>query len=399
MPMPLPPQNKSRRQFMTSLAAGGAVLGSARLPNHAHASEQQDPHSQPRFAGLITRERQPLNLEYPFADLGGLKTPNNQFFVRTHFSIPTLDRDNWTLRCTGRVQRALSLKYDELRKLPRATVTATIECAGNSRVFLVPKAKGVLWELGGVSTAEWTGVRLSTILERAGIKENAVEVILNGADKGQLTEDPKTPGEIHFCRSLPLEKARQPEVVLAYQMNGEDLPVEHGSPLRAIVPGWYGVASVKWLTSIEVTDKPFGGYWQTAEYAYWKRHSGEPVSVPVRQLQIKSEIARPTRNEAVRAGAVYRVFGAAWSDGADILRVELSTDGGKNWEEARLLGNAVKFAWRLWEYRWQVPKAAGKYTLMSRATDAKGRQQPASHDVDKKAYMINHTLPVETEGR
>jgi DMSO/TMAO reductase YedYZ molybdopterin-dependent catalytic subunit len=187
--------------------------------------------------------------------------------------------------------------------------------------------------------------------------------------------------------------------VLAYQMNGEDLPVQHGFPLRAIVPGWYGMASVKWLTSIEVIDKPFDGYWQTAEYSYWKRHSGEPVSVPVREMQIKSEIARPTRNEAVRAGSVYRVFGAAWSDGADILRVELSTDGGKNWEEARLLGDPVTFAWRLWEYRWRVSKAAGKYTLMSRATDARGRQQPASHEVDKKAYMINQTLPIETEVR
>ncbi len=399
MAMPLPPQNGSRRQFMTSLASGAAVLASRSLPKNSHAFGQRDRRSQPGFAGLITRERQPLNLEYPFADLSGFQTPNNQFFVRTHFPIPTLDRDRWKLRCTGRVERSLSLKYEELRQLPRTTVAATIECAGNSRVFLIPKARGVLWELGGVSTAEWTGVRLSTILGRAGIREGAVEVILNGADKGQLTEEPKSPGELHFSRSLPLEKARQAEVVLAYQMNGEDLPVEHGFPLRAIVPGWYGVASVKWLTSIEVVDSPFAGYWQTAEYAYWKRHSGEPVSVPVREMQIKSEIARPTRNEAIRAGATYRVFGAAWSDGAEISRVELSTDGGKQWGEARLLGNPVRFAWRLWEFRWDVSKAAGKYTLMSRATDARGRQQPASHDVDKKAYMVNHTLPVEIEVR
>ena len=240
---------------------------------------------------------------------------------------------------------------------------------------------------------------LSAILDRAAIKAGAKGVILHGADKGQLTDEPKTPGVIHFARSLPLEKARQAEVVLAYQMNGEDLPSEHGFPLRAIVPGWYGMASVKWLTGIEVTDKPFGGYWQTATYSYWKRHSGEPVSVPVTEMQIKSEIARPMRNEAVRAGAEYRVFGAAWSDGTDISRVELSTDGGKRWEETRLFGRTTKFAWRLWEFRWQVPSAAGKYTLMSRATDARGRQQPASHDVDKKTYMINHTLPVEIEVR
>jgi DMSO/TMAO reductase YedYZ molybdopterin-dependent catalytic subunit len=382
---------------MRGLAAGAGALVWTNLQKPAPAFEQRDPHARPAFAGLITRERQPLNLEYPFAELSEFKTPISQFFVRTHFPIPTLNRNDWTLSCTGHVLRAISFRYDDLRKLPATTVSATIECAGNSRVFLVPKVAGLQWELGGVGTAEWTGVPLSAILERAGIKAGAKEVILHGADRGQLTDEPKTPGVIHFSRSLPLEKARQAEVVLAYQMNGEDLPSEHGFPLRAIVPGWYGMASVKWLTSIEVSDQPFQGYWQTATYSYWTRHSGEPVSRPVTEMQIKSEIARPARHERVRAGAEYRVSGAAWSDGTDISNVELSVDGGKHWEEAHLLGPSPKFAWRLWEFRWQVPRALGKYTLMSRATDARGRQQPASHDVDKKTYMINHTLPVEVE--
>jgi DMSO/TMAO reductase YedYZ molybdopterin-dependent catalytic subunit len=391
------PQHESRRQFMRGLAAGAGALVWTNLQKPAPALEQRDPHARPGFAGLITRERQPLNLEYPFAELSEFKTPISQFFVRTHFPIPTLNRNDWTLSCTGHVHRAVSFRYDDLRKLPATTVPATIECAGNSRVFLVPKVAGLQWELGGVGTAEWTGVPLSAILERAGIRAGAEEVILHGADRGQLTDEPKTPGVIHFSRSLPLEKARQAEVVLAYQMNGEDLPSEHGFPLRAIVPGWYGMASVKWLTSIEVTDQPFQGYWQTATYSYWTRHSGEPVSLPVTEMQIKSEIARPARHEAIRAGAEYRASGAAWSDGTEISKVELSVDGGKHWEKARLLGQSPKFAWRLWEFRWQVPRAAGKYTLMSRATDARGRQQPASHDVDKKTYMINHTLPVEVE--
>ena len=260
------------------------------------------------------------------------------------------------------------------------------------------KGKGVLWELGGVSTAEWIGVPLATILEQAGIKEGALEVILQGADKGELKEEPKTPGEIHFVRSLPIDKARQLEVILAYQMNGEDLSPEHGFPVRAIVPGWYGMASVKWLTSIEVTTQPFQGYWQTAEYAYWKRKSGEPVLVPVSELQTKSEIARPVRSEAIAVGSRYRVFGAAWSSN-EIKKVELSTDGGEHWSAAKLLGDALPYAWRLWEYEWQVPKIPGKHTLMSRATDAEGNQQPMSHDADKKAYLITHTLPVEVETR
>ena len=237
---------------------------------------------------------------------------------------------------------------------------------------------------------------LATVLDRAGVKSGAVEVILQGADKGQLTEEPKTPGEIHFARSLPLEKARQAEVLLAYQMNGEDLPAEHGFPLRAIIPGWYGMASVKWLTSIEVTDRPFHGYWQTAEYSYWNRHSGEPVGVPVREMQVKSEIARPTRGERISTATPYRVTGAAWSD-TDIVKVEVSTDGGQSWKEATLLGDAVPFTWRLWEFQWPPPKSTGKVTLISRATDRRGRQQPKHHDPDKKAYLINHTLPIEVE--
>jgi DMSO/TMAO reductase YedYZ molybdopterin-dependent catalytic subunit len=294
------------------------------------------------------------------------------------------------------VERELALSYDEIRKLPSKKITATIECAGNSRVFLVPKAKGVLWELGAVGTAEWTGVPLVNVLDQAGIKSGAVDVILQGADKGQITEEPKTPGEIHFSRSLPLEKARQPEVLLAYQMNGEDLQAAHGFPVRAIVPGWYGMASIKWLTSIEVLDRPYQGYWQTAEYSYWNRHSGEPVAVPVRELQVKSEIAKPIRGEKISTAVPYHVAGAAWSD-ADIVKVEVSTDGGQSWNEAKLLGDPMLFTWRLWEFQWQPPKGPGKITLMSRATDKSGRQQPKAHDTYKKAYLINHTLPVEVE--
>ena len=265
---------------------------------------------QPRFNGLITREREPLNLEYPFSSLSGIITPNSQFFIRTHFPIPRLNRDEWRLKCRGHVEREVVFDYDELRNLPSRKVVATIECAGNSRIFLTPKAEGVLWELGGVGTAEWTGVSLSTILNRAGIKDGAVEVILQGADEGELTEEPKTPGKIHFARSLPLEKACQEEVILAYQMNGEELAPEHGFPLRAIVPGWYGMASVKWLDSIEVTDRPFHGYWQTAEYASWSRHAGEPVSVAARGNA--GEVANRTAH-AWGTSCVWNPLSRLWS--------------------------------------------------------------------------------------
>jgi DMSO/TMAO reductase YedYZ molybdopterin-dependent catalytic subunit len=233
-------RHSNRRTFLAGLSAGVASIATTNISPLAHGKDVAPNASTSEFKGLITREREPVNLEFPFASLNGVTTPNSQFFVRTHFPIPAISRDGWQLKCTGHVERELALSYADIKKLPSKTITATIECAGNSRVFLVPKAKGVLWELGAVSTAEWTGVPLATVLDRAGVKDGAVEVILQGADKGQLMEEPKTPGVIHFARSLPLEKARQAEVLLAYQMNGKNLSIEHGSPLRAIVPGWYG---------------------------------------------------------------------------------------------------------------------------------------------------------------
>ena len=240
---------------------------------------------------------------------------------------------------------------------------------------------------------------MSDVLDEAGVRPGAVEVILEVPDKGAITDEPKTPGEIQFARSLPIEKARQAEVLLAYQMNGQDLTAEHGYPLRAIVPGWYGMASVKWLTRMIVTGEPFQGFWQTSDYSYWKRAAAEPTLVPLREMQVKSQIVRPCLHEVVPPGSSYRVFGAAWAGAEEISKVDVSCDAGKSWRSAALLEKALPFAWRLWEYKWQVPKEPGTYTLMSRATDKKGRSQPASHDPDRRGYMISHSLPMVIEVR
>ncbi len=349
------------------------------------------------FPGLITREREPINLEFPFPTLDGVITPNHLFYVRNHFPVPQLDAAAWRLAIDGEVRQQLSLGYDELRKLPAKTVMATLECAGNSRVLLVPKAKGVQWEQGAVSNAEWTGVPLSVLLDRAGINDSAIEVILEGADKGEIIEEPKTPGTISFARSLPIAKVRRGEVLIAYQMNGKDLAPEHGFPVRAIVLGWYGMASVKWLTRITATATPYEGYWQTLEYAYWQRTKGLPTLVPITEMQVKAEIARPTLHEIVAAGAPYRVFGAAWSGESDVTRVEVSSDSGATWNEAELLGKATLFAWRLWEYNWSVPQKRGRHKLMARATDRQGKTQPVGHDPDRRNYLINFTAPVEVD--
>jgi DMSO/TMAO reductase YedYZ molybdopterin-dependent catalytic subunit len=279
--------------------------------------------------------------------------------------------------------------------MPAATVTATLECAGNSRVMLVPKASGLLWQLGAVGNATWTGVPLWSVLEKAGIKENAVEVVLEGSDSGAVNDEPKSPGVVSFARSLPIEKARQPEVLLAYRMNDADLTPEHGYPLRVIVPGWYGMASVKWLSRIVVTDKPFDGYWQTFQYSHWDRSSGHPKLRAVSETQVKSAIARPAFHERVPAGKPYRVYGAAWAGESQVAKVEVSIDAGASWRPAKLLDEPLPFTWRRWEYEWKVPAGANRYTLMARATDDRGQTQPSKHDTDRRSYMINFTLPVD----
>ena len=213
---------------------------------------------------MIIRQRNPDNLEFPFATLDHFITPNERFYVRNHFAYPNLDVRTWRLRVEGAVRQTLQLSYEELRRLPLRTVTATLEFAGNGRSFLTPASRGVQWQLGAVSNAEWTGVPLAAVLERAGLRDAAIDVVLEGADRGPAPNEP-TLGMIHFGRSLPVAKARQQDVLLAYRMNGADLPVAHGFPVRTVVPGWYGMASVKWLTRIIVTDRPFDGFWHCAK--------------------------------------------------------------------------------------------------------------------------------------
>ena len=354
--------------------------------------------------GRIVRSENPLNLEMPFSAVDSFITPTKSFYVRTHFPIPVIDRNAWQLYVEGEVEKPFAINFEELMTIEPVTVPMTLECAGNNRNFLQPKVKGVQWHLGAVGNAEWTGVRLSILLDRAGLKSTACDVVLEGADRGIL-EDPKSPpGELKFSRSIPVEKARR-DVLLAYKMNGEDLPPEHGFPVRAIVPGWYAMASVKWLQRIIVIDRPFMGYYQTIDYAYWKRtdyghwQRGEEIGelTPLTEMQVKAEIARPEEGETVCANTTVCVSGAAWACDAEIAKVEVSTDGGTTWTDAKLVGESKPNAWRLWEFNWHTPSQSGKQTLMARATDSLGRTQPVHRDPDHGTYMINHLLPIEVE--
>jgi len=346
--------------------------------------------------GLVVREREPLNLEMPFTTLNGFTTPNESFYVRCHFPIPEIEAADWSLKIEGEVEAPFSLGYDDLLAMESRTVTATLECAGNNRDFLDPKVKGVQWGLGAVGNASWSGVPLSSVLKRAKVKSSAIEVILEGADEGEIASPPKPAGRIRYARSVPLEKAKA-DVLLAHTMNGEKLPASHGFPLRALVPGWYAMASVKWLRRIIVTDKPFAGYYQSIDYTFWRRADGLPSLVPIAEQQIKAEIARPENGETVPAGKTIRVYGAAWSSDAEITKVEISVDSGASWQKARLLDDSIKNAWRLWEFDWLTPTKPRKLTIQARATDARGRVQPLERDGDRGTYMINHVLPIQIE--
>jgi DMSO/TMAO reductase YedYZ molybdopterin-dependent catalytic subunit len=377
-----------RRAFLGG--AAGLAVGGTRLFAGGEGPETS--------GGLIVRERNPDNLEMPFDTLDGFLTPTERFYVRSHFTAPALDARDWKLRVVGAVKRPLELSYNELLALPSRTAAVTLECAGNGRSFLQPKAKGVQWGLGAVGTAEWTGVALSAVLERAGVKPGAVDVVLEGADWGEPKNEPKPAGPLAFARGLPLAKALRPEVLLAYKMNGAPLSPAHGRPVRAVVGGWYGMASVKWLARVIVTDRPFLGYDQTVDYAVWDRRDGPPSLSPVTEIEVKSSIARPTAGEVVRAGTDYSVRGAAWAGTADVSKVEVSTDGGATWVAARLTGDAVPLAWRLWQCDWKAPRP-GKHVVMARATDSRGRIQPMRRDPDRRAYVINHVIPTPVEAR
>lgn len=399
-----------RRAFLKTALLGTAALATspaldatrgALWAQSAAKAKKTNGTAVPQVAppsGSIMREREPENLEFAFSTLNSFITPNERFYVANHFGTPHVDANGWRLQVEGAIEHPFELTYDELLKMPSKTIIATLENPGNNRVFLSPRENGVQWELGAVGNAEWTGVPLTAILERAGVRPEAVEVILEGADNGEVRESPRSPGGVRFARSLPLSKARQGEVLLAYKMNGADLPTSQGFPVRAIVPGWYDIASVKWLSRLLVSSVPFRGYFQSVAFNIWERRNGMALLAPIAEMQVKAQIARPSLYETVALNKPYRVYGAAWAGEADVAQVEISDDDGRTWNQASLLGTPTRFAWRLWEYRWQ-PTRGGRYNLMARATDSGKRVQPMQRDNDRGSYLISHVLPMPVDVR
>jgi DMSO/TMAO reductase YedYZ molybdopterin-dependent catalytic subunit len=331
----------------------------------------------------------PENRETPLAEVQSWVTPNRWFFVRSHYETPQIEVDRWRLSVGGCVERELQLSCEQLESLPQRSVFSTMECAGNGRSFLRPHVEGVQWTAGAVGHAEWRGVPLCNVLRLAGLKPDAIEIVFEGADSGR---EPGMEGPVVFARSLPVAKAIHPDTLLATHMNGERLEPSHGFPLRLLVPGWYGVASVKWLMRIEPVDRPFQGYFQTRKYTI-RRQTGRGVETEmVGPMPVKSEIIRPS-NDTVLGVGTNRILGMAWAGERAVAAVEVSVDGGASWRLAELSGPRTPFSWMPWEYLWEVA-VAGDCALLARAVSDDGQVQPIGHDDNRGGYLINFSRPI-----
>jgi len=297
-------------------------------------------------------------------------TPTGMHYLLVHFDIPLIELDGWRLQVGGMVERPLALSLDELRELPRTTLPVTLECAGNGRARLRPRPVSQPWLVEAIGTAEWTGTPVSGVLDLARPVAGASEAVFTGADRGIQADD-----EHAYARSLALDQAMRPEVMLVYEMNGEPLQPQHGFPLRLLVPGWYGMASVKWLTSIELIAGRFEGYQQAVAYHY--RSAADDPGEPVSRIRVRALMQPPgvpdflTRRRFVERGP-QALTGRAWSGHGTVSRVEVGVDGA--WAAAQLGPQVGPFAWRAWRHEWQAQP--GDHVLSCRATDSAGNVQP-----------------------
>ena len=366
------------------VVASGGCSAAMPISELVPAVDPEEACQQAIEAGLVVHRAHPLNSETSIpALIGSVVMPNAHFYVRNHFQIPSLDADGYRLSVSGAVDRSLSLGLRDLRNMPSQTLVATLECAGNGRTLFDPSVPGEKWNLGAVSTAEWTGVPLVEVFDRAGVQSQAREVVFRGADGGEVDG---TAGPIVFERSLSVADARQGGALLAYAMNGEPLPLQHGYPLRVIVPDWYAVASVKWLTEIELVDRPFSGHYQTDKYQYEWQREGQLVREPVTLQRVRALITEPSANQELPRGE-FAVRGVAWSGAAPIARVEVSVNG-ERWQDARLIGERQRHRWQWWELLTRVHDP-GPLTVRARATDLAGRTQPDMAEWNRLGYGNN----------
>jgi DMSO/TMAO reductase YedYZ molybdopterin-dependent catalytic subunit len=346
----------------------------------------------PQKAALILQRSRPPLLETPFEVFDkGVFTPNNEFYVRWHWAvIPTeVDVDKFRLAVRGHINEVLSLSIQQVLSLPRVEMAAVNKCSGNSRGFFEPRVAGGEWANGAMGNARWIGVRLKDVLDRAGVKAGAVQVRFNGMDEPVVSDGPD------FMKSLDIDHARDGEVMIAYGMNGEQLPLLNGFPLRLVVPGWYSTYWVKMLNDIEVLDRPDDNYWMKTAYtipdtphADMKPGETGVKMVPIDRMFPRAFITNIKTGETVQASAPKLVRGIAFGGDTGVARVDLSSDGGETWQAAELGKDEGKYSFRQWEARFAL-HAKGDYTLMVRCTNSDGVAQPAQANWNPSGFMRN----------
>lgn len=384
---------------LASLAAPAWAQTTVRLPLPGGPNERDLTSAFPQKGTMILQRTRPPMLETPFEVYDkGVFTPNDEFFVRWHWAvIPTsIDVDKFRVNVHGAVNRPLSLTLKDIMAMPQVEYAAVNQCSGNSRGFFQPRVAGGEWGNGAMGNARWTGASLKTILDRAGVKAGAVQVRLSGLDDPVVADGPK------FIKSLSVDHARDGEVMLAYRMNGQPLPLLNGFPVRAVVPGWYATYWMKMLSDIEVLDSPDTNFWMKTAYtipdtphANMKPgETGVPM-VPINKLNPRSFITNIKASATVPAGKPVPVRGIAFGGAAGVKRVDFSSDGGKTWEPARLGRDEGKYSFREWQTRF-TPAAKGDYALMARCTNTDGDAQPSEPNWNPAGFMRNviETTPV-----
>jgi DMSO/TMAO reductase YedYZ molybdopterin-dependent catalytic subunit len=390
----------TRRHFLGQAGIASVALATApawadtliQLPFQSGPTGRPMTTAFPQKGAMILQRSRPPLLETPFEVFDkGVFTPNDQFYVRWHWAvIPTeVDVDKFRLAVRGHVDQALSLSLKDILAMPRFEIAAVNQCSGNSRGFFQPRVAGGEWAHGAMGNARWMGVRLKDVLDRAGAKAGAVQVRLNGADEPVVSDAPD------FKKSLAIDHARDGEVMIAYAMNGEQLPLLNGFPLRLVVPGWYATYWVKAINDIEVLDQPDDNFWTKTAYtipdtprADMKPGQTGVKMVPINKMVPRSFITNIKSGETIQANASTLVRGIAFGGNTGVAGVDLSVDGGKSWQATTLGKDEGKFSFRQWQAPVTVP-AAGNYTLMVRCTNSDGLAQPDQANWNPSGFMRN----------
>jgi sulfite dehydrogenase len=381
----------TRRDFLKTagMAAVAAAIGGG-APATLFGQERRLARY-PEKTDLIVLTQRPPQLETPLHYFKELITPNEAVFVRWHISrIPTsVDLNQWRLKVTGNTERQLSLSLDDLKKFEKVTYTAVMQCSGNSRSFFEPRVFGGQWGNGAMANCTWGGVRLKDILDKAGVKPGSVDVSFDGLDEPPLASVPD------LVKSLPVDKAIDDDIIVAYEMNGTPLPMLNGFPARLIVPGWYATYWVKSLKAINVLDKPFEGFWMKTAYRIPDTPCGcvppgtAPKStIPINRMTTRSLVIEPAKGASVKNNQSVEIKGISFSGGYGIKEVIVSLDGGKTWGEARLGRDLGRYAWVQFSFPWR-PTKPGRYTLMAKATNSIGESQPFEGLWNPSGYLWN----------